>query len=159
MRPRREIAAESRVSSERPAKGGAVNLSHPHAPGFGRGFLFPATSDLPFREFRTNPVYFLVSFLPICSPCNAPAYRNCSQTPFDSRLFSLRHTKGQWWHKCCFRVCIRLVSPGFIPGDYVSNSKYGIEKGIGLVMVLLGERGESGREPGSLCFLPFALSA
>lgn len=28
--------------------------------------------------------------------------------------------------------------PGLVPGDYIADSKYGIEKGIGLAMVLLG---------------------
>ena len=121
---------------------------------------FPHNGARPFRDFCTNPACFLVSFLTICFPCNAPAYRNSSQNPSEEPGISFGGSEdGGWWHKCCFRVCIRLVSPGFIPGDYVSNSKYGIEKGIGLVMVLLGERGESGGKPGSLCFLPFALSA
>ena len=82
------------LSLRRQDDGGAMNLSHPHAPGFVRGFLFPATLEFPFRDFRTNPACFLVSFLPICFPCNAPAYRNCSQTPFECCLFPLWHLKG-----------------------------------------------------------------
>ena len=40
-----------------------------------------------------------------------------------------------------FEFAFASLSPGLVPGDYIADSKYGIEKGIGLFMVLFGDKG------------------
>lgn len=53
-----------------------------------------------------------------------------------------------------FEFAFASFPPGLVPGDYIAGSKYGIEKGIGLFMVLLGDKGNPAGNR-----VPFVLSA
>ena len=130
------------LSLRRQDDGGAVNLIASSHPWLRPGVSLSGNFGISLSRFphKTHLLLGFVSanLLPVQCAGVPELQPDAFRVLFVSFVALERMTVA---HNAAFEFAFASFPPGLVPGDYIADSKYGIEKGIGLFMVLFGDKG------------------